>query len=402
MRNFCIMKNGQASCCNNLNDLTKIITVIMKIADNIIQKAFRFRICEPSEIVQANLEQTLNLCRNLYNAALQERRDAYKLNRISLNYYDQANQLSEIKQINSEYKDVHSQVLQDVLKRIKKTFKAFFNRVKKGQAGFPRFKSPSRYDSFCYPQSGFSLTGNKLQLSKIGTVKLKLSRQIRGRIKTLTIKRECGKWFAVFTVETKAEPLPKTNKTVGLDVGIESFVTLSDGTRIDNWKYFESSQKQLKKAQRKVSRRKKFSNRWCKAVKQVKKIHAHIKNQRNDFQHKLSTHLVGEFQTIVCEDLNIKGMSRGILSKQVHDVGWSSFFQKIEYKVANTNRRLIKVSPNYTSQTCLCGHRMKKTLSRRWHNCLKCGLSIHRDELSAKIILLLGLSGQDLTKAVGL
>ncbi len=374
----------------------------MKTANHIIQKAFRFRICEPSKIVQANLEQTLNLCRDLYNSALQEHRDAYKLNRISLNYYDQANQLKEIKQTNSEYKEVHSQILQDVLKRIDKTFKAFYNRAKKGQAGFPRFKSQSRFDSFCFPQSGFSLTGNKLILSKIGTVKLKLSRQIVGKVKTLTIKRECGKWFAVFTVETKVEILPETNKTVGLDVGIENFVTLSDGTQIDNWKYFESSKKQLRKAQRKVSRRKKFSNRWRKAVKQVKKIHAHIKNQRNDFQHKLSTYLVREFQIIVCEDLNIKGMSRGILSKQIHDVGWSSFFQKIEYKVANTDRRLIKVNPNFTSQTCLCGARKKKTLAVRWHNCLKCGLSIHRDILSAKIILSLGLSGKDLTKAVGL
>jgi putative transposase len=399
---FGIIKNGQTNCGNSLNDLQAIITVIMKVANSIIQKAFRFRICEPSKIVQANLEQTLNLCRDLYNAALQERRDAYKLNRISINYYDQANQLSEIKQTNPEYKDVHSQVLQDVLKRLDKTFKAFFGRVKKGQAGFPRFKSQSRFDSFCYPQSGFSLIGNKLTLSRIGTVKLKLSREIVGKVKTLAIKRECGKWFAVFTVETKAEILPETNKVVGLDVGIENFVTLSDGTQIDNWKYFESSKKQLRRAQRKVSRRKKFSNRWRKAVKQVKKIHLHIKNQRNDFQHKLSTHLVREFQTIVCEDLNIKGMSRGILSKQIHDVSWASFFQKIEYKVANTDRRLIKVNPNYTSQTCLCGHREKKTLAVRWHNCLKCGLSIHRDILSAKIILSLGLSGKDLTKAVGL
>ncbi|MGI8638390.1 MAG: RNA-guided endonuclease InsQ/TnpB family protein [Pyrinomonadaceae bacterium] len=391
MRNFDIIENDRTSCGNSLNGLTKIIKGIMKVATQIITKSFRFRICEPSKIVQANLEQTLNLCRDLYNAALQERRDAYKLNRISINYYDQANQLSEIKSTNPEYKEVHSQVLQDVLKRLEKTFKAFFGRFKKGQAGFPRFKGANRFDSFCFPQSGFSLTGNKLKLSKIGTVKIKLSRQIIGKVKTLTIKRECGKWFAVFTVETSVEPLEKTGESVGMDAGISAFLTLSDGTQIDNFKYYESTNKKLRVAQRSVARKKKGSNRRRKAVNQLRKIHQKIKNQRADFQHKVSTYLVKTYDVICIENLNVIGMSRGILSKQVLDASWSSFFDKLTYKVENTGKQLIKVSPNFTSQDCSsCGNRVKKDLSVRVHHCLQCGLVLDRDVNAAINIFRLG------------
>ena len=354
------------------------------IAMGKIIKAYKFRLSNPSKIVQANLEQTLNLCRDIYNAALQERRDAYKLNRISINYYDQANQLSEIKTTNPEYKSLHSQVLQDVLKRLDKTFKAFYARAKKGQAGFPRFKGASRFDSFCFPQSGFSLSGNRLTLSKIGTVKLKLSRQIIGKVKTCQIKREIDKWFVIFTVETLPEALPKTGQVVGLDMGISAFATLSDGTQIDNFKYYESTQKKLRRAQRKVSRRKKGSNRRRKAVIQLKKIHQKIRNQRDDFQHKISNYLVKNYDLIAIEKLSILGLSRGILSKQVNDVAWSSFFQKLKSKAECADKRVIEVSPNYTSQACSqCGNIVKKGLSVRIHHCLQCGLILDRDHNAA-------------------
>ncbi|MBF2019888.1 MAG: IS200/IS605 family element transposase accessory protein TnpB [Hydrococcus sp. C42_A2020_068] len=373
------------------------------MAKDIIQKAFKFRISKPSKIVQANLEQTLNLARDLYNCALQERRDAYKLNRISLNYYDQANQLREIKQTNPEYKEIHSQVLQDVLKRLDKTFKAFYSRAKQGKAGFPRFKSKNRYDSFCFPQSGFNLTGNKLTLSKIGTVRLKLSRKIQGKVKTCQIKREIDKWFVIFTVETKTEPLPKTGQSIGIDVGIAAFATLSDGTQIDNFKYYEATQKKLRVAQRRVARRKKGSNRRRKAVLQLKKIHQKIRNQRNDFQHKVSTYLVKTYDVICIEDLNVLGLSKGFLSKQMNDIAIGAFFQKLEYKVENTGKELKKVRPHFTSQDCSqCGNRVKKDLSVRIHHCLQCGLVLDRDINAAKNILSLGLSGQELTKAIRL
>ena len=374
----------------------------LAMALNIIRKSFKFRIY-PTKQQKASLDNTLTLCRELYNAALQERRDAYKFQRISISYKHQANQLNEIKTIRKDLKDVHSQVLQDVLRRVDKAFQNFFRRVKtkQGKAGFPRFQGANRYDSFTYPQSGFSLTSNKLTLSKIGKVKIKLSQKITGKVKTCTIKREIDKWFLIFSVETATKPLPKTNKQIGIDVGIESFATLSDGTQIDNFKYFESTQKKLRVAQRLVSRRKKGSGNRRKAVLKLRKIHQKIKNQRADFQHKVSTYLVKEYDLIAIEKLNISGMSKGILSKQVHDVAWSNFFKMLRYKAANADKQLIEVNPRGTSQTCVCGKLNKKDLSVRWHLCSSCGLSIHRDHCSALVILnrAVGQTVLDLTYA---
>lgn len=367
---------------------------LIAMSDKII-KAYRFSF-KPSKIQSQKLNDTLYLCQQLYNAALSERREAYKLNRISINYQAQQNQLPDIKTTNPEYKEIHSQILQNVLKRVDLAFQGFFSRVKKGiKAGFPRFRSINRYDSFTFPQSGFSLTENKLTLSKIGTVKLKLSRAVQGKVKTCTIKKETNKWFVIFTVETKAETLPKTGEEIGLDAGISAFMTLSDGSEIDNFKYYEQSQKKLRIAQRRVARRKKDSNRRRKAVLQLRKIHQKIRNQRNDFQHKVSTHLVKTYDLIAIEKLSILGMSRGILSKQVHDASWSSFFDKLKYKAGSAGKSVIEVAPHFTSQDCSqCGNRVKKDLSERIHNCLNCGLSISRDLNAAINILRLGQAAE--------
>lgn len=370
-----------------------------------MRKAFKYRLFTSKQQETALSFQLSEACR-LYNAALRERRDAYQINHKSLNYYDQANQLKEIRK-NGDLSLANFSCCQDILRRVDKTFKAFFSRVKRGEkAGFPRFKSASRFDSITFPSygDGIKLIGNRLKIQGVGLVKIKLHREIEGKIKTVTIKRECGKWYVSFSVESENKPLPQTGKQVGLDAGIESFITLSDGTQIDNFKYFESSQKQLRKIQRKVSRRKKGSKRRKKAVAVLQKIHAKIRNQRNDFQHKVSRLIVREYDLIAIEDLNIQGLSKGILAKQVHDVAWSSFFNKLEYKAEEAGKELIKVNPNGTSQTCVCGEPNKKDLSVRWHYCLKCGLSNHRDIVSSQIILnrALGLSVKDLTKAVGL
>jgi len=389
-------KSGKLLCASNHSNLVELIMT------KTIIKAYKFRL-QTSKAVEAKLENTLNLCRELYNSALRERKDAWTINRINVNRFDQDKQLPEIKKTNPEYKDIHSQVLQDVLKRLDKSFQSFFRRVKQGiKAGFPRFKGKNWFESFCYAQSGFSLSGSHLTLSKIGKVKIKLSRSVIGKIKTCTIKKEIDKWFVIFTVETLPEPLDKTGESVGLDVGISAFATLSDGTQIDNFKYYESTQKKLRIAQRRVSRRKKGSNQRRKAVLQLKKIHRKIRNQRNDFQHKVSTYLVKTYDLIAIEKLNILGMSRGILSKQVNDAAWNSFFQKLRYKVENTGKKSIEVNPNGTSQICSsCGEIVKKDLSVRVHHCHHCNLTIDRDENAALNILRLGLSLKDVTYSVG-
>ncbi len=368
-------------------------------------KAFKFKIKRPSQAVVAKFENTLDLTRELYNCALQERIGAYKECQISLNYYSQANQLAEIKESRTEFNNVHSQILQDTLKRLDKTFKSFFGRVKRGEkAGFPRYKGKNFFHSFTFPQSGFRIDGDKLTLSKIGKFKIHLSQTMIGKVKTCTIKREVSGWFVIFTVETEKVLLEKTGLQVGIDAGIESFMTLSNGEQIPNFKYFESSQKELRVKQRSVARKKKGSKSRKDAVIQLRKVHEKIKNQRNDFAHQVSTKLVKNFDVIAIEDLNIKRMSRGILSKQIHDVAWNNFFQKIEYKAECAGKKLIKVNPNGTSQTCICGARVEKTLAQRWHHCLECGYSNHRDIVSAKVILerAVGQTVLAQTKAVGL
>jgi putative transposase len=362
-----------------------------------MRRTFKYRLY-PNHQQQEKLQATLDVCRELYNAGLQERRDAWSVARKSVGYVEQADQLGDIKSIRDDVAAVHSQVLQDVLRRLDKTFHAFFLRCKRGQKpGFPRFRSKARYDSFTYPQSGYQLNG-RLQLSKVGTVKIKLHRPIKGDIKTLTVKRENGHWYACFSCEVEPEPLPASTKVIGMDVGLASFAVLSDGTEISNPRPFQKAQKRLRRAQRRVARRKKFSHRWKKAVRLVARIHRAVFNQRNDFQHKLSRNIVNKYGTIVAEDLNVKGLSRGMLAKYVRDAGWTAFFSKLAYKAESAGRQLLLVDARGTSQRCPCGEPNLKLLSDREHVCTACGLVTSRDHSSAMEILRLGLSLQASTE----
>ena len=368
----------------------------MNVALQMSRRTFKYRLYT-NRRQREKLQATLEVCRELYNAAVQERREAWSSHRKSIHYVEQANQLPDIKAVREDVRAVHSQVLQDVLRRIDKTFQAFFLRCRRGQVpGFPRFRSKSRYDSFTYPQAGFKLSG-RLLLSKIGEIKMKLHRPVKGEIKTLTIKREQGMWYACFSCVVEPEPLPANDKAVGLDVGLRSFVTLNDGTEIGNPRLFQKAQRRLRRAQRRVARREKFSKRWKKAALLVAKIHRKVFNQRNDFQHKLSREIVNNYGMIFVEDLNVKGLSRGLFSKSVHDAGWAAFFQKLSYKAASAGRWFLPVDARGTSQRCPCGAPNIKRLSDREHVCLHCGLVTTRDHASAMEILRLGLSLQPLT-----
>ncbi len=351
------------------------------------RKTYKFRLYPTKQQVE-KLETWLSLSCELYNAGLQERRDAWKINRVSISYESQNKQLTEIKKIRTELNDVNSQVLQDALQRIDKSFKAFFGRVKSGEkAGYPRFKSRNHFDSFSIPNTRYKVEKGRFDLSRLGKIKIKQDREIEGVMKTATVKRQCGKWFVCIVVEFEPLPLPKTNQKIGIDVGLKSFAALSTGEVIGNLRYAESLQKKLRIAQRTVARRKKGSSRRQKAVMQLKKIYQKIYDQRNDFQHKLSTKIVRENDLIAVEKLNMKGLTKGMLAKQVLDASWGSFFEKLSYKAENAGRQLIKVNPNGTSQTCLCGASVPKTLSQRTHKCDVCGIETDRDLMSAKVIL---------------
>lgn len=357
-----------------------------------MRKTYRYRLFTTQAQERALEAQLGEACR-LYNAALQERRDAYKKHGITLNYYDQANQLKTIRQAGDSMLANFS-AAQDVLRRVDKTFKAFFGRVKTGRkSGYPRFKSRRRFDSYTFPSygDGCRLTGTRLYLQGVGHIKVKLHRPVDGMIKTITVKRECGKWYACFSVEIEAMPLPETDTSTGIDVGLTAFATLADGAEIDNPRYYRRAQATLRLAQRRVARRKRGGKNRRKAVLLLQKAHTKVKNQRTDFQHKVARTLVNTYGIISVEDLNIKGLASGMLAKSVNDAGWSAFINKLTTKAEEAGRRLVRVNPRGTSQTCLCGAAVPKTLSQRWHQCPDCGLSAARDHVSAQLILRQGL-----------
>ena len=234
------------------------------------KQAYKFRLYPTRKQVQA-LTWTLDRCRELYNAALHERRDAYRMACKHLTYYDQSNQLPDIKTIREEYRDIHSQVLQDGLRKADKAFKAFFARCKRAAIpGFPRYKGKGHFDSFTYPQGAYSLThDNRVCLSKIGSIKVKLHREIKGSIKTCTVKREGEYWYVVCACEVESEPLEVCEEAVGIDLGLLHFATLSDGSTKENPRYYRHAEKKLERLQQSLSRKKRGSTRRRKAVKQV-------------------------------------------------------------------------------------------------------------------------------------
>jgi putative transposase len=343
---------------------------------------------------------------SLYNAALEERIGAWKTCHKSINYYDQANQLKAMR-ANGCLTLANFSCCQDVLRRVNKTFSAFFARCKRGdKPGFPRYRSARRYDSITFPSYGDGcrlLDTGKLRIQGAGHIKVNLHRPLEGVVKTVTIKREAGRWFACFSVESGGQPLPASDRATGIDVGLNSFAVLADGTEIQNPRHYRNAEARLRRCQRKVARRKKGGSRRRKAVRLLQRAHVHVGNQRRDFQHKESRKLVNEYGVIAVEDLNVKGLAGGMLAKSVHDAGWSMFLGMVFYKAESAGRKVIQVDPRGTSQICVCGQRVPKTLADRWHDCPVCGLSASRDHVSARVILSrarCGLSGANVEDVV--
>jgi putative transposase len=360
-----------------------------------MRKTFRYRLY-PTKVQAEALTRQLREACTLYNAALQERRDAWKLAGKSISYYDQAKQLKEIR-AEGLTALANFSCCQDVLRRLDKTFKAFFRRVKNGEkAGYPRFKPLTRFDSITFPSYGDGirlLESGKLRVQGIGCLKVKLHRPVEGKIKTVSLEHESGKWYVAFSVEVATQPFEPSSLAVGIDVGLESFAVLSDVTVIANPRHYRRAQAALRRAQRKVARRKMGGSGRKKAVSSLQAAHAHVRNQRLDFQHKLAIQLVSRFGLIAVEKLNFKGLASGMLAKSVHDAGWSGFFQMLAYKAESAGRLLVSVDPRGTSQRCCgCGREVRKELKDRWHDCPSCGLSVSRDLNSAKEILRLGRS----------
>jgi putative transposase len=360
-----------------------------------VLKAFKYRIY-PTKSQRTKMNQTLELCRWTYNETLAYRKKAYEENGKTVSKYETHNLLPKWKEDKPELKEVFSQTLQNVQERVDLAFKAFFRRVKSGdKPGYPRFKGRGWYDSFSYPQMGFKLENGLLKLSKIGDIKIKLHRPIEGKIKRLTVRRSAtGKWFACFSVEQEDLPKPewKDGLMVGIDVGLESFATLSNGEKIPNPRFFREEEKELARVQRKLSKAPKGSPERKKALKVVERVHERIANKRYEFAHQVSRDLVNRFGLIAFEDLNIKNMMQNRnLAKSIGDVAWNMLVSITSYKAVNAGSMVVLVDPRNTSKMCSrCGILVEKDLSERVHNCTQCGLSLDRDWNAAINILRLG------------
>ncbi len=361
-----------------------------------MRKTYRYRIY-PSKSQISKLEDTLEFSRWVYNETLALRKTAWETNEESISLYATNKELTQWKKDKHELKQVHSQVLQNVQVRVDLAFKAFFRRVKKGETpGYPRFKGKGRYDSFTYPQSGFEILDDRtIKLSKIGEVKAKIHRQVEGNVKTATPRRyPSGKWYICFSTECDRVPeLHNNDNAVGIDVGLEKFATLSDGSYIPNPRWVKPEENNLAKAQRKMSKFAKGSTEWLKTLKVVQRIHERTANKRKDFAHKVSRNLVDNYSIIVFEDLNVKDMvQENHLAKSIMDVAWRMLIDTTKNKAEWAGSNVVLVNPAYTSQMCSrCGTIVKKELKDRIHKCQCCSLEMDRDLNASINILRLGL-----------
>lgn len=353
-------------------------------------KTYKFRLYPTTQQVFV-LNKTLDVCRHIYNEFLADRRNAYDRCNQSLSTMDQLYQVQYL-----EFDtDVHSQVKQDVIRRLGKSFDAFFRRCKEGEKkpGRPRFRGKNRYSSFSYPQSGFKISGKKLKLSKIGDIKIILHRKIEGKIKTCSIVKDGKAWYACFSVEVTPKRQIEAVTSVGIDVGLNAVVTLSDGTKIEAPGYYRKAEDDLKRQQRSLSKKRLHSNNWKKQSDKVSDANRIIRNKRNDFNHKLSRTLVDYYDLVVFEDLNIKNMVQNSkLSKSIHDAAWGKLIQYTMYKAEEAGKIVELVAPHNTSQNCSsCGIKVSKTLATRIHRCPNCGLVLDRDHNAAINILKLAV-----------
>ena len=357
-----------------------------------MQRSYKFRIY-PSKQEEEKLRWTLDQCRFVYNQMLEGLNKQKKPNRNELQ-----KSIPELKEVYPGLKNVYSKVLQYEPYRLFSNLRSLSRLKKKGKkVGSLRFKGAGWFKTITYNQSGFKLlkTGKRcdgLHLSKIGDIKIRAHREVAGHIKQITVKQyRSGKWFALFSVtkELPESKIMRTQKQIGIDLGLMNYVHDSDGTRVDHPHYLNESLKRLQKQQRRLSRKKKRSNNRTKQKLKVAIVHEKVLNQRNDFLHKLSHMYVNNYGMIAVEKLNIKGLIKISYNvRNLMDASWNKFLQMLRYKAESAGTLVIEVNPRGTSQKCSsCGQVVKKTLSVRTHNCPYCGLVLDRDHNAAINIL---------------
>lgn len=379
--------------------------------------SYQYKIKPTKEQIE-KIDKTLEMLRCQYNYLLAQRFDWYEMNRCPIdrcplichipelkekpNYYNQKASLVQLKKDRPWYKEIHSQVLQEVPKKVEITFDRWLNGDSNGKKlGRPRFKGQGQYKTFTYPSfKRHHFANNKITLSKIGDVKVLVHRPIPDGfdIKTVSVTRKADGYYLTLSLDDKTVPTIKpdfdSNNIVGIDVGLIDFLVNSDNQRIAAPKFLRKAERTLKSLQRRVSRRKKGSNRRKKAITQLSKQHKKVADTRKDFHFKTAKTLLQKYDVVAVEKLNIKGLAKTRLSKSINDAGWGQFISIVSNKAENAGLKVIAVNPNGTSQECsICGHKVKKSLSQRMHNCPICHISLCRDLNAAINIKNRGASG---------
>ena len=318
-----------------------------------ILKSYKFRLY-PNKKIEKKLEEQLEICRWLYNRLLEEVNKAREEGR-KITQKDTQALIVKLKEENPELKKVYSKVLQMVNYQLWSNMRVL-SKLKKNRKkiGKLRYKKKGRFKTMNFNQSGFSIDAkhNRISLSKIGSIKAKIHREIDGKVKGMWIKKyPSGKWYAIVQVETEVEELPKTGKAVGIDVGIKHFLADSDGKQIENPKFYEKTLKRIRRLHKNLSRKQKGSKNREKARIKLAKAYEKLVNQRKDFLHKLSRYYVNNYDFIAVEDLHIKNMVRNRnLAQKILDASWGEFVRMLSYKAGGAGRIVVKVNPRGTSE----------------------------------------------------
>ncbi|MEV4070805.1 RNA-guided endonuclease InsQ/TnpB family protein [Nonomuraea fuscirosea] len=386
-----------------------------------MRRSYKF-LLRPTARQAAALAACLEDHRQLYNAALEHRRTAYAKAGVSVRYGDQS---AELKHIRADDPDGQGRwsfsSQQATLRRLDKAFRAFFDRVKAGRTpGYPRFKGRGWFDSVQWPKDGDGCrwdsqpehpTATYVRLQGVGHVRVHQHRPVHGRVKTISVRREGRRWYVLVSCQgVPAQPLPATGAVTGIDMGVASLVTTSDGEHVLNPRHLAATADRLAVAQRALSRKKRGSKRRRKAVARVAALHAKVRRQRIDHAHKTANALVRDYDVIVHEDLRITNMTRSAsgtidapgrnvaqksgLNRSILDAGWGVFLTILARKAESAGRELIAVNPAGTSRTCArCGHCAKENrVTQAEFVCTACGHAAHADVNAAVNILRAGLA----------
>ncbi len=357
-----------------------------------MRRAYTFRLY-PNRDQTRELAMMLETHRRLYNVCLWQREASFKEDGLRIDYGYQSGWFKNQRYVNAWFARLNFSSAQATMRRLDRSFRAFFRRLKVGKTpGYPRFKSSSRFSSITFPAygDGIRLTASgKLRVQHVGLVKVKQHRPLEGRIKTVTLKYEAEKWYAVFSCDLGASAVaPSSNPPVGLDVGLESFFTTSDGHHEPNPKYLKTALPALRRQARAVSRKRKGGRNRAKAVKGLRRLYARVRHVRTEHRHKVALELCRRYGLIAVERLNIAGMLRSRrFSRAIADAAWGGFLATLRYKAERAGVEVVEVDARGTSQVCSnCGQVVEKPLRQRVHSC-ECGCTLHRDVNAARNIL---------------